>query len=62
MVIGRGRLANEPMVVSIVARDGMPLGVPGVRDTRSDVFATAGGIAFHEVKVLIKPLQMLKMR
>lgn len=62
VVIKRGQMANEPMVVSVVGRDGMPLGTPVVRDTRSNVYATSGGVPAHEVKVLVNPLKMLKMR
>ena len=62
VVLARGRRANEPVVASIVGRDGLPLGLPAVRDTRIANFTTAGGVAAHEVKVMLNPLQMLKLR
>ena len=62
VVIKRGKMANEPVVVSVVSRDGMPIGTPVLRDTRNHMYATSGGVPAHEVKVLINPLQILKMR
>lgn len=62
VVLARGRRANEPLVASIVGREGLPLGLPAVRDTRIPNFTTASGVAAHEVKVMLNPLQMLKLR
>ena len=62
VVLGRGQRANEPLVASVVSRDGLPLGAPTLRDTRIPLFHTAGGVASHEVKVLLHPLELLKKR
>lgn len=62
VVLARGHRANEPLVASIVGREGLPLGLPAVRDTRLPNFTTVIGVAAHEVKVMLNPLQMLKLR
>ena len=62
VVLARGQRANEPLVASVVSRDGLPLGAPTLRDTRINPFQTAGGVAAHEVKVLLQPLDLLKKR
>ena len=62
VVLARGRRANEPLVASIVSRDGLPMGAPTMRDTRLPLFNTAGGVAAHEVKVMLNPLNLLNKR
>ncbi len=62
LVLARGRRANEPVAASIVGRDGLALGEPVLRDTRLPQFNTTGGVAPHEVKVMINMERMLKMR
>ena len=62
VVLARGSRANEPIVASIVSRDGLPLGTPTLRDTHIPLFNTAGGVAAHEVKVMLNPLDLLKKR
>ncbi len=62
VVLERGKRANEPTVASIVGRNGLALGEPVLRDTRLPAFATKGGVAPHEVKVMLNMERMLKMR
>jgi hypothetical protein len=59
LVLRRGRRANEPKVVSIVGREGLPLGAPAVRDTRIAPFNVTGSVAPHEVKVRINMERMV---
>jgi hypothetical protein len=62
VVLERGKRANEPVVASIVGREGLALGEPVLRDTRIPPFQTTGGVAPHEVKVMLNMERMLKMR
>lgn len=62
VALARGQRANEPLVASVVSRDGLPLGEPTLRDTRIALFHTAGGVAAHDVKVLLHPLNLLNKR
>lgn len=62
LVLARGRRANEPVAASIIGREGLPLGEPVLRDTRLPPFNTTGGVAPHEVKVMVPMERMLKMR
>lgn len=62
LVLARGRRANEPIVASILGREGLALGEPVLRDTRLPAFQTKGGVAPHEVKVMLNMERMLKMR
>lgn len=62
VVLERGKRANEPTVASIVGRNGLALAEPVLRDTRIPPFVTKGGVAPHEVKVMLNMERMLKMR
>lgn len=61
LVLRRGRRANEPKVVSIIGREGLPLGAPAVRDTRVSPFNVTGSVAPHEVKVRINIERMTRL-
>lgn len=62
LVLARGRRANEPVVAAILGREGLALAEPVLRDTRLPAFHTTGGLAPHEVKVMLNVERMLKMR
>jgi HD-GYP domain-containing protein (c-di-GMP phosphodiesterase class II) len=61
LVLRRGRRANEPKVVSIVGREGLPMGAPAVRDSRIAPFNVTGSVAPHEVKVRINIERMTRL-
>ena len=61
LVLRRGRRANEPKVVSIIGREGLPLGAPAVRDTRVSPFNVTGSVAPYEVKVRINIERMTRL-
>ncbi|MFM8900457.1 MAG: HD-GYP domain-containing protein [Burkholderiales bacterium] len=61
LVLRRGRRANEPKVVSIIGREGLPLGAPAVRDTRVAPFNVTGSVAPHEIKVRINIERMVRL-
>lgn len=51
IVVSRGRRANLPLVVSLVAPTGMPLGEPTLRDTIDPRFAVRGAVPVDQVKL-----------
>lgn len=53
MVLRRGHRANEPKVVSVIGRQGVPLLSPVVRDTRSVLFNVIESVLPSEVNVRI---------
>lgn len=53
IVIRRGRLANQPVVASLIGKSGLPLGEPVVRNTALAAHAIARTLAVHEVKILV---------
>lgn len=59
VVVRRGRKANTPMVLTLVGRQGLPLGEPALRDTRDPGFEVATGVVHDEVKVRIQPAKLL---
>ncbi len=61
VVLRRGRRANEPMVASVVGRNGIALGDPAVRDTRHKGHEIASGVLPHEVKVRLNLLRLLQL-
>jgi hypothetical protein len=61
MVLSRGRRANEPKVVSIIGREGLPLGAPAVRDSRVQPYNVTGSVPPHEIKVRINLERMARL-
>lgn len=59
VVVKRGRRANTPLVMSIVGRQGMPLGEPAPRDTIERAFEVKGSVPFDEVRVVVNPARLL---
>lgn len=62
VVVLRGRRANQPKVVSLVGRDGMPLGVPAPRDTYDRRHEIKGAARPDQVRVRPRHAQILKLR
>jgi HD-GYP domain-containing protein (c-di-GMP phosphodiesterase class II) len=58
IVLKRGMKANWPKAASIIGREGLPLGTPSIRDTRSTAFTVKGSVPAHEIKVRM-PLERL---
>lgn len=61
IVLRRGRRANEPVVASIVSKNGTPLGEPAMRDIRQKGFEITGGVAPHEVKLRLNLERLLQL-
>lgn len=61
VVLKRGRRANEPVVASVVSRQGTALAEPAVRDTQRQQFRVAAGVAPHEVKVRLSLERLLRL-
>jgi len=61
VVLQRGLRANQPVVACVVSPSGMPLAMPSLRDTRRRGLEVTGGVAPHEVKVLLNVEKLLKM-
>lgn len=61
IVLARGRQANQPVVASLVAPNGTPLGEPALRDTVDRRFAVKGAVNVQLVKVR-PPLERLLAR
>lgn len=59
LVVRRGRRANTPMVLSVIGRQGMPLGEPALRDTSEVAHAIKAGVVADEVKVRIPAARAL---
>lgn len=59
VVVKRGRRANTPLVMSIVGRQGMPLGEPAPRDTMERLYEVKGSVPFDEVRVVLNPARLL---
>lgn len=51
IVVSRGRRANLPLVASLVAASGLPLGEPALRDTIDPRFVVRGAVGVGQVKV-----------
>jgi HD-GYP domain-containing protein (c-di-GMP phosphodiesterase class II) len=58
VVVKRGMKANWPKVASLIGREGLPLGTPAIRDTRSAAYLVKGSVPAHEIKVRM-PLERL---
>jgi hypothetical protein len=54
IVIRRGRLANQPVVASLIGKSGLPLTEPVIRNTAQPAHAIARTLAVHEVKMLVR--------
>ncbi len=61
VVLRRGRLANEPMVASVISAAGLPLGEPARRDTRSTRYAVAAGVAPQDVRLRLNLEKLLSL-
>ena len=61
IVLARGRQANPPVVASLVAPGGTPLGEPTLRETMDRRFAVKGAVNVQLVKVR-PPLERLLAR
>lgn len=61
IVLARGRQANQPVVASLVAPGGTPLGEPTLRETMDRRFAVKGAVNVQLVKVR-PPLERLLAR
>ncbi len=61
VVLRRGRLANEPVVASVISAAGMPLGEPARRDTRVARHAVAAGVAPQDVRLRLNLEKLLSL-
>lgn len=61
VVLRRGRLANEPVVASVISAAGMPLGEPARRDTRVARFAVSAGVAPQDVRLRLNLERLLSL-
>lgn len=61
VVLRRGRLANEPVVASVMNAAGLPLGEPARRDTRSARHAVAAGVAPQDVRLRLNLERLLSL-
>lgn len=59
MVVRRGLKANEPRVMSLTGRQGMPLGEPVLRDTSEATWAVQAGLPPGEVKVVVNVARLI---
>jgi HD-GYP domain-containing protein (c-di-GMP phosphodiesterase class II) len=59
LVVRRGAKANAPQVMSIVGRQGLPLGEPVLRDTQSPLHEIKAGLAPSEVRVSVNVPRLL---
>lgn len=58
VVLRRGRLANEPLVASVISAAGMPLCEPARRDTRIARHAVSAGVAPQDVRLRLNLEQL----
>lgn len=61
VVLRRGRLANEPVVASVISAAGMPLCEPARRDTRIARHAVAAGVAPQDVRLRLNLEQLASL-
>lgn len=61
VVLRRGRLANEPVVASVISAAGLPLGDPARRDTRSADHAVTAGVAPQDVRLHLNLEKLLSL-
>ena len=61
VVLRRGRLANEPVVASVISAAGTPLGEPARRDTRSARHAVTAGVAPQDVRLRLNLERLLSL-
>jgi hypothetical protein len=62
IVLARGRAANQPLVATLVASNGLPLGEPAQRDTSDKRYAVKQAIAAGAVKVRPSHDKLLALR
>ena len=58
-VVRRGAKANEPKVMVLTGRHGMPLGEPVLRDTSDPTWAIQEGLPPGEVKVVVNVARLI---
>ncbi len=61
VVLKRGQRANQPRVASVIGREGIALGEPALRDTRTRAHEIVGGVMPQEVKVRLNLLRLLQL-
>jgi hypothetical protein len=61
VVISRGRRANLPLVASLVAPSGAPMGEPVLRDTVEQRYAVKGAVPSVRVKVRPPHLKVMAL-
>lgn len=59
VVVRRGARANAPKVISLVGRQGMPLGEPVLRDTADPAYAVQASLPPGEVKVVVNVAKLI---
>lgn len=59
IVVRRGAKANEPKVMVLTGRHGMPLGEPVLRDTSDPTWAIQEGLPPGEVKVVVNVARLI---
>jgi len=59
IVVRRGLKANEPKVMSLTSRHGMPLGEPVLRDTSDPACAVQASLPPGEVKVVVNVARLI---
>jgi hypothetical protein len=62
IVIGRGRRANLPLVATLVAPSGAPMGTPALRDTLDRRYAVKRAVSVDAVKVIPPHERLMMMR
>lgn len=61
VVVRRGAKANAPQVMSIVGRQGLPLGEPTPRDTQSAACEVKAGLTPGDVRVVVNVPRLLSL-
>jgi HD-GYP domain-containing protein (c-di-GMP phosphodiesterase class II) len=61
VVLRRGPRSAEPLVASVISRNGTPMGEPAVRDTRLKAHEVMAGVAPKEVRVRVPLARLLQL-
>jgi HD-GYP domain-containing protein (c-di-GMP phosphodiesterase class II) len=62
VVLARGRMANQPLVATLVAANGLPLAEPALRDTADTRYTVKNVAPLHAVKVRPAHAKLLALR